>query len=299
AGAYAAHGGFTIVACVEPDAARRRAFMARWGVAWGFSSLADCRRAGLSFDVASVCLPTVAHAAALKALLKMPVRAVFAEKPLTDNVNESSRIVRAYAKARRPLAVNYTRRWDPAMTALRKELAAGRWGRVQNVVVHYGKGLFNCGSHAVDLLGFLWGPLAPRAAMRAVEDYIPADPTVDAVLAGPGDAPVYLVGSDSRRFFDFEIAITADKGRLAIEEQGLKLRIRRVIDSPLFAGYRVLESGRTRATDLGRAMQGAVANLEGCVRRGQVLSSDGQSALAAQETCAGIMALTKRKGRRR
>lgn len=298
AGAYRAHGGFRLAACVEPDAARRRAFMVRWKVERGFATLAECRRAGLSFDVASVCVPTALHEATLTALLAMPVRAVFAEKPLTDDVAASRRIVRAYAKARRPLAVNYFRRWDPVMAALRAELARGEWGRVQNVVAHYGKGLFNCGSHVVDLLGFLWGPLAPKAALRVLDDHTAADPTVDAVFAGPGGAPVYLIGTDSRLFFDFEIALTTDKGRLVIEEQGQRLRLRRVGLSPLFAGYRVLERGRWHATGFGDALIAAVGNMHRCVTRREKLASDGRNALAAQEACAAIMALAKAKGRK-
>ncbi len=298
AGAYRAHGGFRLAACVEPNAARRRRFMARWKVPRGFATLADCRRSGLAFDVASVCTPTAAHEAALDALLAMPVRAVFAEKPLTANLAASRRIVRAYAKARRPLVVNYLRRWDPAMAALRNGLARGQWGRVQNVVAHYGKGLFNCGSHVVDLLGFLWGPLEPRAALRVRGDRTAADPTVDAVFAGPGGAPVYLIGGDSRRFFDFEIALTTDKGRVVIEEQGQTIRIRPAVESPLFAGYRIIEKGRWLGTGLGRAMAAAVGNVHGRIARGEKLLSDGKSALAAQEACAAIMTMVHSKGRK-
>ena len=299
AGAYRAHGGFRLAACVEPNAARRRRFMAHWKVARGFATLAECRRAGLAFDVASVCVPTAAHEATLNALLAMPVKAVFAEKPLTDDLAASRRIVRAYAKARRPLAVNYLRRWDPAMLALKKDIATGRWGRVQNVVAHYGKGLFNCGSHVVDLLGFLWGPLAPRAALRVLGDHTAADPTVDALFAGPGGVPAYLIGTDSRRFFDFEIALTTDKGRIVIEEQGQAMRIRPVLGSPVFAGYRVIDRGRWFGTGFDQAMAAAAANLHGRVTRGETLLSDGRSALAAQEACAGIMARAKTGAKRK
>lgn len=293
AGAYGEHGGFRLAACVEPDAARRRAFMARWGVERGFASLEDCRRAELAFDVASVCAPTAAHAAALDALLAMPVKAVFAEKPLTADVADSRRIVAAYAGARRPLAVNYFRRWDRAMSDLKRELASGAWGTVQGAVVHYGKGLLNCGSHAIDLLEFLWGPLKARAVLGRLDDYAPDDPTLDAVLEGPGGGLVHLAATDARAFFDFEIELTADGGRLAIEAGGERLRLRRVVDSPLFAGYRVLGADDIRDTGYGRALVDAVDNLRRCVVAGAALPSDGASALAAQETCAALTALAR------
>ena len=265
--------------------------MARWGVARGFASLNECVEAGLAFDLASVCVPTPAHAAVLEALLGLPVRAVFAEKPLTGSLADSRRIIAAYARAGRPLAVNYFRRFDPAMRAFKREIAGGAWGRVQGAVGHYGKGIFNCGSHMIDLLAYLWGPLEARAVLGRLDDHVPDDPTLDAVLAGPGGGLVHLAATDARAFFDFELALTTDKGRLAIEEQGQRLRLRRVKQSPLFAGYRVLDSGKYRPTGLGRALVAAVGNLHRCLSRGEPLLSDGASALAAEETCAALMAL--------
>lgn len=294
AGAYRAHDGFRLAACVEPDTKRRKAFMARWKVARGFSSLGECLEAGLAFDVASVCAPTPAHTAVLEALLAFPVRAVFAEKPLTGSPSESRRIVAAYARAGRPLAVGYFRRFDPAMRALKAEIASGKWGRVRSAVGYYGKGLFNCGSHLIDLIGYLWGPLEARAVLGRIDDYAPGDPTLDAVLAGPGGGRVHLVATDSRAFFDFELHLTADKGRITIEEQGQRLRVRRVRPSPLFAGYRVLDAGRFRPTGMGRALVEGVGNLHRCLGRGEALLSDGRSALAAEETCAALMTLAER-----
>lgn len=291
AGAYRAHGGFRLAACVEPDAKRRKAFMARWNVARGFSSLGECLEAGLAFDVASVCAPTPAHAALLEALLTFPVRAVFAEKPLTGSPSDSRRIVAAYARAGRPLAVGYLRRFDPTMRALKAEIVSGKWGRVRSAVGYYGKGVFNCGSHLIDLVGYLWGPLEARAVFGRLDDHEPGDPTLDAVLDGPGGGRVHLVATDSRAFFDFELQITADKGRITIEEQGQRLRVRRVRRSPLFAGYRVLESGEFRSTGLGRALVEAVGNLHRCLGRGETLLSDGRSALAAEDICAALVAM--------
>ncbi|MEK7246518.1 MAG: Gfo/Idh/MocA family oxidoreductase [Pseudomonadota bacterium] len=293
AGAYRAHGGFRLAACVEPDVRRRHAFMVRWGVAQGFANLGECVEAGLAFDVASVCVPTPMHTAVLEALLGLPVGAVFAEKPLTGSLADSRRIVAAYAQAGRPLAVNYFRRSDPAMRALKRELAAGAWGRVQGAVGYYGKGLFNCGSHLIDLLAYLWAPLEARAVLGRLDDHLPGDPTLDAVLAGPGGGLVHLVATDARTFFDFELALTTEKGRLAIEEQGQRLRVRRVKPSPLFAGYRVLEAGKYRPTGVGRALVEAVGNLHRRLGRGEPLLSDGASALVAEETCAALLALAK------
>ena len=67
AGAYRRHPGFEVVACVEPNRGRRQAFMSHWGVAVGFPDMDSCLADGFHVDVASICLPTVHHAEALKA----------------------------------------------------------------------------------------------------------------------------------------------------------------------------------------------------------------------------------------
>ncbi|MEK9725446.1 MAG: Gfo/Idh/MocA family oxidoreductase, partial [Rhodospirillaceae bacterium] len=201
AGAYARDGRFAVAACIDPDAARRAAFMAHWGVPEGFADLEACRAAGGAYDVASVCVPTAHHGAALETLLEMPLKAVLAEKPLTGDLENSRAVVAAYAAAGRPLAVNFLRRFDAEIQRLKAEIAAGEWGAVQAASALYAKGLVNCGSHAVDLLQYLIGPLAPEAVTDVIDDHTPADPTVSARLRTTAGAPVDLVGVDSRGYF--------------------------------------------------------------------------------------------------
>ena len=285
AGAYRAHGGFRLAACVDPDAERRVAFMAAWGVAAGYATLAEALGDGVRFDVASLCTPTSDHAAALEALLAARPRAVLCEKPVTDDLAATRRLVAGFAAAGVPLAVNHLRRFDARVRALRDELAAGDWGAVRNLVGLYNKGVLNNGSHLVDLIHLLFGPLEPVAVVAARHDGFPGDPTVDAVLRLHDGTPVHLVGADARDYAVFDLSIVAEAGLLALFDSGFRLVTRRTRPSPRFAGYRDLEDGTVEATGLDEAMGAAVANLHDAVTRGAPLWSDGASALAAQETC--------------
>jgi len=293
AGAYAASPRFAVTACVEPDAVRREAFMKHWNIPTGFADLAAVKASGMAFDVASLCTPTAAHESALEALLAMPVRAVFCEKPLTGDPARSRALVEAYAAAGRPLAVNYMRRWMYSMADLKAAIAAGRYGAVQSIVGHYAKGVLNCGSHLVDLLHFLIGPLTARAVFRRQEDYKADDPTLDAQLDAPGSVPVYLIGNDSRAFFTFEIDIMLTEGRIVIEDQGMALRVRRVVANPVFSSYRGLDRGTWSETDMGAAIALAVDNLADHLAGKAALVSDGASAIAAEEVCLRLLKLAE------
>lgn len=295
AGAYARHPRFKVAACVEPDEARRAEFMQFWKIEHGFSNLSDCRDSGGEFDVASICVPTSAHERVLSEILEMPVRAVFCEKPLTGTAEASRALVDAFEGAGRPLCVNYFRRWMEDMRGLLGSISSGEWGQVQSVVGHYTKGVLNCGSHMIDLLHFLVGPLTARDVFRSQIDYDPNDPTLDALLISEGGAPIYLVGSDSRDFFTFEIDITLQKARVVIEDQGRTIRIRRSVSNPLFPSYQILDRGEWTETDLGSAMLSAVDNLAEHLTGGDALASDGRSALEAEDVCAQLLKLAEKR----
>lgn len=294
AGAYARDARFRIAACIEPDHARRGQFMAHWRAPDGFADLAACQAAGGTYDVASVCAPTAQHGAVLEGLLDMPLRAVFAEKPLTGDVGQSAAIVDAYEAAGRPLAVNFQRRFDPVINGFRAEVAAGSWGRLQSATAHYAKGLFNCGSHAVDLLRFLIGELRPLDVSGVLHDGQAADPTVSARLETDTGAPVYLIGCDSRMHFPFEMDLVFEKGRVSLEDLGARLRRRGVRPHPLFLHQTTLDNGAWNETEFPRALHNAVAALYDHLAEGRPLASDGASALATERVCSELMLMAKK-----
>jgi predicted dehydrogenase len=169
--AFAKHGGFTLSACVEPDAAKRAAFQQRWQVPAGFSSVQEVAAAGGQFDVISICSPTHAHAADIQSALALKPKLIFCEKPVTSQLQESQRAVQACADQQVLLAVNYSRRWSPEVAQIKAELDKGHWGAVRSVSAVYNKGILNNGSHMLDLLINLFGTLHIASVGKAVDDF--------------------------------------------------------------------------------------------------------------------------------
>lgn len=290
AGAFTRHGGFHVEACVEPDAERRAAFMRRWGIAHGFDDLAGAAAAYPlgRFDVVSLCSPTHAHAEQVEAALAMKPRLVFCEKPVTPTLAQTEALVERCAAAGVPLAVNHTRRWAPDVQRLAAELRAGAWGAVRSAVGTYNKGVLNNGSHLVDLLHLLLGPMTLLDAGAALADHWPDDPTVPALLQTAGGIPVHLNTAHAADCAIFELQLITATAVIAMEDGGLQWRVRRVIDSPHFRHYRVLDSGERTAGEYLQATQRAVANLHAHLTHGEPLASTGASALAAQRLCEEI-----------
>lgn len=292
--AFSSVPGFRLAACVEPDRERREAFMATWSVPHGVDTLADLT--GSHFAVACVCGPTETHAAHLWQLLDMEVDLVFCEKPLTGDYAAAARLVAAYAARGRPLVVNYLRRFDPAMTALRHDMASGRLGRLQSAMGLYTKGVLNNGSHMVDLLHYLLGPLAPVRVDGAVMDYLPADPTLDCLLKTGDGATVRMVGLDRNAFTIFELDLLFDHERVRLVDSGFAMTRQRVMDAARFDQYRMLSPPEAEPTQLDAAFVRAADSILAYLNEGEPLVSTGETALAAQAVCARLIAIAREQG---
>ncbi|MDI1293635.1 MAG: Gfo/Idh/MocA family oxidoreductase [Methylobacter sp.] len=288
AGAYTRDGRFDLLACVEPDDKRRSKFMAVWDVSAGFRSIEEALDSGNQFDVVSICSPTDCHAHDLETALRMKPKLIFCEKPLTTSAAETQRLVAECAQLKIPLAVNYTRRWDAEVLKLQADMQGGRWGTLRSAVGYYNKGIANNGSHMLDLLHLLVGPMEIVKVGNPSDDFFANDPTLPVWLEGPQGVLVQLACGHAGDYAIFELQLVFSQGTLTMEEGGLFWRERRAVDSETFKGYRTLDAGVRRAGQYPGAMLNAVDNIYHAIKQGDPLASTGESALAAQCVCEQI-----------
>lgn len=296
--AFAKHGGFAVTACVDPDAAKRVAFQQRWQVPTGFASVQEVAAAEGQFDVISICSPTHAHAADIQLALALKPKLIFCEKPVTSQLQDSQRAVQACADQKVLLAVNYSRRWSPQVTQLKTELAEGRWGAVRSVSAVYNKGILNNGSHMIDLLLALFGPLHVVSVGQSVDDFSSDDPTIDATLRIQQGLPIQLNVAHAQDYALFEMQIVTEKGVITMEDGGARWRLRHAKPSGQLTGYRFLNAGEWVEPQGSYALTGAVANIFEALQNGTPLASSGSHALQAQALCEQIqqMALAQAAG---
>ena len=288
AGAYARDGRFKLVVCIEPDDNRRAEFMAAWDVPVGFRSIEEILDSDYRFDVISICSPTNCHAHDLEIALRLKPKLIFCEKPVTTSLAETERLVEECCKNNILLAVNYSRRFDPDVTKLKTDMLAGRWGQLRSIVGCYNKGILNNGSHMLDLLNLLVGPMDIVKVGKPITDFFPNDPTVPVWLEKSNGLPVHLVCGHAEDYAIFELRLVFSHGELTMEEGGMFWRERRAKDSTTFKGYRVLDDGVRRAGEYPRSMLQAVENIYQAITQGRPLASTGESALVAQRLCEKI-----------
>lgn len=281
--AYLRQGGFRLAACVDPDLDRARDFARIWGISQAYTRLEEA--AGQRYDVVSLCSPADAHAQQLDMLLDWDVGLVFCEKPLTDDLSRSRQLVEAYRAKGRPLVVNYQRRWEPCVRAMKAEIAAGEWGRLLTAHGLYTKGIYANGSHLIDLLQYLLGPVEPVMVTGSRIDHLPEDPTLSGLLIESGRAPITLSIGDHRCFTLFELDLLFERGRVTFADSGWTIGRRHIIDDPRYRGYRILEPLVPQASAMGQAFSAAVADIHAALTQDGELPSTGATALATHETC--------------
>lgn len=296
AGAYAEHGQFSMQACIEPDDHRRAAFMARWNIAAGYASFEQLVAAnGMAshaepFDIVSICSPTSCHHHDVEQALGLSPKLIFCEKPVTGNLQQSQHAVQLCSDQGVQLAVNHNRRWDPDVARLREQLKVGYWGSIRSVTGQYNKGVLNNGSHMVDLLQNLLGPLTLRDCGLPSFDYLSTDPSIPASLVSSNGVPVTLSCGNAGDFSLFELQLVTQRGVIAMEDGGLHWRTRLSAPSLQFSGYQALAEGQVVGGRYFASMPNAVANIYQAVTTGEALASTGDSALEAQFLCQAMLA---------
>lgn len=104
-----------LVAVVDSDAATREKLAAEYGIA-AFASVDDLLAANLGVQAASVCVPTVHHAAIAQQLLSAGID-VLIEKPIASTLEEADAILATAKTNNRIVQVGHLERFNPAVTA--------------------------------------------------------------------------------------------------------------------------------------------------------------------------------------
>lgn len=288
AGAYSRDGRFILSTCVDPDEGRRKAFMNAWGITNGYASIKDLSRMEGEFDVISICSPTEFHVHDLEMSMRLSPKLVFCEKPVSTSALLTEKVVEDYAALGIHLVVNYTRQWDPSVLKLKKDMEEGQWGKLRSVVGIYNKGILNSGSHIIDLLHLLVGPIKVIMVGKPIYDFFDDDPTIPLWLEGNQGISIHIASCHAKDYAIGELQLIFEKGVLSMEEGGLFWRTRNIVNSKTFNGYRIPSEGIRSAGKYQHAMLALVNDIYRAVVKGDSIISTGKSALHVQKLCEKI-----------
>jgi len=109
-------GELQLAALIEPDTTRRPELAALYNIP-AFASIDEALQNGAApFDAASVCVPTIHHAAVAGQLLSAGID-VLIEKPFAASLAEADRVLALAGRNHRILQIGHLERFNPAVTA--------------------------------------------------------------------------------------------------------------------------------------------------------------------------------------
>lgn len=289
AAAFAAHPEFNLLACCDPDYLKRNSFKEKWHFPYAVAEMGQLKNIDATFDVICICSPTYLHALHLDEALSLNPKLLFCEKPVTHNLKSSEDLIKRYAVRNIPFVVNYTRRWDPDVLSLRNEFVNLKWGKIFSVSGVYNKGILNNGSHMIDLIRFLLGDLKLISTGRAAYDFWKDDPSVPVLLETNSGIPVTLNIADAQYYSIFEIEFVTEFGLIRIEDGGMNLSTRQVVNSDDFPGYKKLGTRVQKTGGYKKSMSLAINHIYKILTEGSNAMSDGKSALETNKLCNKIL----------
>ncbi|MEM5493310.1 Gfo/Idh/MocA family oxidoreductase [Hoeflea sp. AS16] len=275
---------FVCEALYDLDTDRARQMGSLWGVPVAETLEEVLQR---PFDVAVIAVPDPHHATYLEQLAGHDVGLVLCEKPLTQDIDQAREIAARYKAAGRTLMVNYQRRFEQSVRRLRTDIDAGALGQPLSGAVWYSKGIRHNGSHAIDLLRFLFGEVQATIGRRKTFDFTEVDPSVSGTVRF-SNVDIELLTGDERLFSIFEIDLLFEKGRYRYSQSGMQLERFEVRPDPVFPGYFEQLPVGSGPTALSTALGDVYAAIGDFLDTGAPLPATIDDAVATQAICESL-----------
>jgi predicted dehydrogenase len=259
--AYASHPDTELVAVCDTDGRNLEACASQWKVPGAFRDHQTMLKEATP-DIVSICTPDQTHySITLDTLEAASVRGILVEKPLALTLSDARTLVESGANRNIPVLINYSRRFDPAYEDLRQIIRGSSLGTIQTVTGYYGKGLWNNGTHWLDLAQFLFGAVLWVSA-EPTQWSFGGETALNMRLGMDSGFTAHLTGTDAEAFSIFEMDIVGVLGRIRLVQGGSRIEHYSVEPSETVAGYKELANEpHTVTLALDNTVLGAVSNL--------------------------------------
>ena len=224
----------------DPSDTAREAFSRRHPDIPVFTDIGEMMR-HCKPEIISICAPNGQHHAALKEAFAAHVpRAVWCEKPMATTVEHARDMAETCNRHGTILIVSYVRRWHPLWRRFKDRLESGEIGEIQSLRIAMPNRLWTIGSHAVDLLCWLGGPVSHMQAMPVPKLEQSGEPAVSAMLLFENGASGHLQISGMRENLLVEAEAIGTEGRLICREGPGIITAEAYAESTRYDGYREL-----------------------------------------------------------
>jgi len=241
AGAILQNKAFELVAAVDSNKESREKFREKWQCNIPILNSVEDIRPDIGVDIAIVASSTHTHFSIISKLFSLKnLKIIFCEKPFCSNANEAQKLITMAEKLGIEIVVNYHRRWNSKFNRFRQKIQS--YGQPADVQVVYRKGLYNYGSHIIDLMVSFWGPIETITAdALRLEHNALDDPSISASIEFLSGGRARINGCDNVDYDLFDMDISYRNCRFRIEAGGYKIKKFIEVSDLYFPGYSYLQ----------------------------------------------------------
>lgn len=231
-------------------------------------------------DIVSVATHPNTHFKFVKMAADFGAKAIICEKPISDSLRKAKSMVRICKEKKCLLFVGHLRHFDPLIRKWQKKVKKGVLGKVSQANCIYHNGLFNNGTHMIDILGWFLGE---AEQVIGVYNYLTSNPkkdkNIDATIFFKNGARAVLQSVPEKNGLT-EWFFYGEKGNLAIRKLGFEIN------------YKNLKIGKPRSL-----MTPMVSHIISCLERKEKPLSTGQDGFTVLKILFAIKKSADNKGK--
>lgn len=297
AGAYKANKNIELVALVDSDKKKLASAKKNFPDARAYDDIGRMFQIERP-DIVSIATPTKYHAKHVLSAAKYGCRAILCEKPIAYSITDAEKMVAACKKNKVKLFINHQRHFDPLINKWAKKVRNGLLGKIYQGHIYYSNGLFNNGTHIIDLLRMFLGDIENVAGnFNKATSSKPGDPNADGMIMFKNGANISL-HSLSKNYDFFECKIVGENGMLHILDLGIIFEYRKKIENKVYRGYFELSEKPYKEGSARNMMVSAIEHIVAVLNRDAKPLSTGEEGLRTLKALVAFKNSAKKGGSR-
>ena len=292
ANAFSKHDNFEIVAGIDSSLDRRKAFSEAYNVST-YEKI-ETEVISLNPSIVVISTPTESHSDILNEVLKLlKPKIVLCEKPLHYSLEDAKEMVESCKENNVKLFVNYMRQSDLSTRSLYRMMRNEIIQYPIKANVWYSKGVYNTGSHLMNLLEFWLGPQLEEKVINTgnrIGDY---DYEPDFYIKYKNGSANFI-SADEKNYSIYTIELIAQNGRLYYSDGGEKITWQNSAKDELFEGYSILdEKKKTIKNELFKSQMNVVNEINNFINNKKYFLCNADEALITINNVNKIVSLIK------
>lgn len=233
------HSSFKLIGAVDTSNERRIRFEKNYNQAT-FSDL-ELALKKLKPNIVVISTPTETHSSILKKVIDTcKPKVILCEKPLAYDFDVAKNMVDSCEQAGIKLFINYMRSVDTGVLEVKKRIKNDQIKNPIKANVWYSKGLFNNGSHLLNLLSLWLGEIVSVKLIEKGRLFNKLDPEPDFKVDFNFGTAIFRAAWEES-FSHFSVELLSSSGRLFYDNEGFKIEWQSICDDPAFKGYKILD----------------------------------------------------------